>query len=342
MLFFRKNTNQQLVEHLVKYGCLENSDLSRLESVTTKESSFEALASLLGQIYHEKFHSVGYQTQGGMGAIFQTKHMASGKTYVQKTLLKEVDECAERKKEAEERFKREILLMTKVAKHSRIPSLQFFGITKKQEKNRLGISQVFYEHFYVMDLISGNNFFNIISDPTIDSDNYDYHMKAYLHGLLEALDALDFLHKNDILHRDFTPQNIILEEGSYHGYLIDLGFSKHRNDDPLTSTGEIVGAIGYKAPEILMGKKENSRSEVYAAGVVLYSLLSREIALNNDPKKAGQIIQDRQTNFSIVGSKYANAFQDVISKATHFEPKKRYSSIKKFRKDCVKSYNQIT
>jgi serine/threonine protein kinase len=94
---------------------------------------------------------------------------------------------------------------------------------------------------------------------------------------LGLLDGLDAAHEAGVLHRDVKPQNILIQRGEVPVVkLVDFGIARDSNDRlaKLTGTGQMLGSLGYMAPEQLATDPVDVRCDVYAAGVVLYEMLS--------------------------------------------------------------------
>ncbi len=90
----------------------------------------------------------------------------------------------------------------------------------------------------------------------------------------QVADALDYAHKQGILHRDVKPSNLLLDmRGTV--WVTDFGLAKVAGPgaDNLTHTGDILGTLRYMPPEAFEGKSD-ARSDVYALGLTLYELLA--------------------------------------------------------------------
>jgi DNA-binding SARP family transcriptional activator len=94
----------------------------------------------------------------------------------------------------------------------------------------------------------------------------------------ELADALDHAHRNGVVHRDVTPENIVLGEG--HALLTNLGLARAIDaaaTTRLTETGMLVGTVAYMSPEQASGEGAvDGRSDVYSLGCVLYEMLAGE------------------------------------------------------------------
>ena len=90
---------------------------------------------------------------------------------------------------------------------------------------------------------------------------------------LQLLRALAALHRLHVLHRDIKPENLHL--GNDHVLrVLDLGVARHGNAGEAAS--HIPGTPSYMAPELLRGEQASVQTDIYAVGVTLYQLLSRQ------------------------------------------------------------------
>ncbi len=92
----------------------------------------------------------------------------------------------------------------------------------------------------------------------------------------QVLQGLAAMHTVGVYHRDLKPANVMIEttdDGHERVVLIDFGFAGLEGGSRLTMQGHVVGSLSYMAPERLNGRPSDERSDVYAAGILLYELL---------------------------------------------------------------------
>ncbi|UCD23809.1 MAG: serine/threonine protein kinase, partial [Gemmatimonadota bacterium] len=90
----------------------------------------------------------------------------------------------------------------------------------------------------------------------------------------QLADALAVAHEQGVIHRDIKPQNLLLDEAGILK-VMDFGVARlAEHSDGVTETGMVVGTPAYMAPEQLLDEDVDARSDLYAAGVVLYECLT--------------------------------------------------------------------
>jgi len=92
--------------------------------------------------------------------------------------------------------------------------------------------------------------------------------------MFQIVEALSYLHRQDIIHRDIKPENILYDPQAKRVKIIDFGISKRfRRRDSLVDMWTITGTLYYRAPEMLSGGYREA-VDVWATGVLLYKLVS--------------------------------------------------------------------
>ncbi|KAM3137303.1 hypothetical protein pb186bvf_010673 [Paramecium bursaria] len=122
------------------------------------------------------------------------------------------------------------------------------------------------EYIYmIMELLEGGELYETIIK------NGSFQEKIIAKIMFKIFDALEYLHKRQIMHRDLKPENIVLKDQDYDIKLVDFGLAAFFNSD---QSSKRCGTPGYVAPEILEDQKYDEKVDVFSAGVILYVLLS--------------------------------------------------------------------
>ncbi len=96
-----------------------------------------------------------------------------------------------------------------------------------------------------------------------------------LHYFKQILSGLGVAHEQGVIHRDLKPGNILIESATDTVKLADFGLARIIKEEvTLTRSGEMLGTLEYMAPELGRGECAGRKTDLYAAGVVLYRLLT--------------------------------------------------------------------
>lgn len=200
-----------------------------------------------------------------MGAIYKVHHNLLDEVRVIKVMRPNTVGSID----LQERFVREAKLVTRL-NHPNIATTYDFAIDGDMTA------------YIVMEFIDGLNLIEILKAVG------PLDLPLVLEIANQTLGALGYLHRKNIVHRDISPENIMLckdDEDRLHIKLIDLGIAKALdNVDGVTQTGVFLGKFRYSSPEQLMAGDEtiDGRSDLYALGVVLYQLLTARTPISGD------------------------------------------------------------
>jgi serine/threonine protein kinase len=196
---------------------------------------------------------------GGMGEVYKVLHTHLNAIRVIKLMRANIaaDEGAN------DRFLREARLATKI-QHPNVAALFDFSTLEDGS------------HYMVWEYIEGINLHELVQQRGPLSPRYAAKLAV------QALMGLEAIHRAGIVHRDVSPENLMLtrdDEGHERVKIIDLGIAKSSAaEDNKTKTGIFVGKWKYCSPEHLgmlpAGERIDGRADVYSFGIVLYEMLT--------------------------------------------------------------------
>jgi hypothetical protein len=222
---------------------------------------------LIGTVLGERYRILSRLGAGGMGAVYRAEHSTLRRDVAVKVLLPEMGS----KDEFVRRFQREAESASRLA-HVNIIAVTDFGRSPE------GLL------FLVMEYLDGEALSALIRRGPIPLAR-----AAGIFG--QILDGLGHAHAAGIVHRDLKPDNIMLVEREGRPdvvKLLDFGIAKvtdpedHR--EALTQAGVIFGTPEYLSPEQALGETVDARADLYAAGVILYEMLTGRRPFESDDK----------------------------------------------------------
>ncbi|MFA8441690.1 serine/threonine protein kinase [Yoonia sp.] len=205
------------------------------------------------------------------------------------------------------------------------------SIAKMRHPNIVGVHRIFEDNhtaYMVLDLIHGRDLLSIVND---ESDPLPPAQIKEI--LIKVLDAVDLVHQNDLLHRDISPDNILLDKwGS--PFLIDFGAAREEasRETRAVSTVLIV-KDGYSPQEFYFaGGKQGPSSDLYALGATFYHLISGVAPPNSQTRMAEFAGNNPDPCEPLAGRfpEYDQAFLAAIDKAMQILPKARLQSAREW------------
>ncbi len=143
----------------------------------------------------------------------------------------------------------------------------------------------------------------------------------------DIADALEFAHRNGVVHRDVKPGNVLITpEGGVK--VTDFGIARAESSDTLTKTGAVLGTATYFSPEQAQGLALDGRSDVYSLGVVLYEMLTGVAPFTADSpvSVAYKHVREEPVPPSRVNSAIPGALDRIVLTAMAKDVALRYAS----------------
>ncbi|MFC4051375.1 Stk1 family PASTA domain-containing Ser/Thr kinase [Actinomadura syzygii] len=148
--------------------------------------------------------------------------------------------------------------------------------------------------------------------------------RAALEIMQPVLAALGAAHRAGLVHRDVKPENVLItEDGQVK--VADFGLARAETASKMTKTGVIIGTVGYLAPEQVMTGDADVRSDVYAAGVMLFELLTGRLPHRGDTPLAVafQHVNEKVPAPSSVVPGIPLRVDELVTDATSHDPDRR-------------------
>ena len=130
-------------------------------------------------------------------------------------------------------------------------------------------------YYIVMELIQGKTLKEIISEDGILSWKWSVNIA------IQIASALETAHKNNIIHRDIKPHNIIITEDGI-AKVTDFGIAKAVSNSTITAFGTTIGSVHYFSPEHARGGYTDAKSDLYSLGIVMYEMLTGKVPFDAD------------------------------------------------------------
>jgi serine/threonine-protein kinase len=177
----------------------------------------------------------------------------------------------------------------------------------------LEISEVGGQPCIVMEYVDGETLEERIGRSPLP-------VKEALQILAAVTEAVGYLHDNHVIHRDLKASNIkITSRGT--AKLLDFGLARDRLTPQLTRTGVAIGTLGYMAPEQLKAGTLDTRTDIWALGVILYEMLTGTL-----PFPRGAVGSKRYTPAGKVAGSIPPGVDAIIARCLEFNPTARYPS----------------
>ena len=177
-------------------------------------------------------------------------------------------------------------------------------------------------HYIVMELIQGKTLKEIILE-----EKGPLPWKWSVNVAIQIASALETAHRNNIIHRDIKPHNIIITEDGI-AKVTDFGIAKAVSNSTITAFGTTMGSVHYFSPEHARGGYTDAKSDLYSLGVVLYEMVTGRLPFDADTPVSVALkhMQEKPKEPIEVNPNVPKAVNKIIMKALQKDPNLRYQS----------------
>ncbi|NJM84701.1 MAG: protein kinase, partial [Tabrizicola sp.] len=203
-----------------------------------------------------------------------------------------------------------------------------FNLSKLKHPNIVGVHQVFEDNdtaYMAMDFVEGSDL-----AETLDGEANRLSPPEVMAVLEKILDAVRFIHGKGLLHRDISPDNILIDRKSSNPVLIDFGAAR----EEVSKASRALSAMrvvkdGYSPQEFYInGSPQGPSSDLYAVGATFYHLITGKTAPNSQ-LRVSSIASQQSDPYEPLGDSYEGyppAFLRAIDKSLNVFPKDRIQS----------------
>ena len=256
---------------------------------------------------------------GGMGEVYRARDTRLDRFVAIKVLSSAID-IAPRSRE---RFEREARAISKLS-HAHICTMHDVGAAQVDGQEL---------PFLVLELLAGETLTARLARGPLP-------LGQALDHAIDMADALATAHAQGVVHRDLKPANVMVTTAGVK--LLDFGLAQLHmpdgardgmpaatSDNPLTSTGMVIGTAPYMSPEQLEGRKVDARSDIFSFGSLLYEMLTgqRAFAGTSTRSAAAQILGDDPTLVNELVRSVPADLAKIVSHCLQKDPARRYQSI---------------
>jgi serine/threonine-protein kinase len=274
-------------------------------------------ASLLSNAVLDNRYEVGKKLgEGGMSYVYLAVDNATRETVAIKVLSPRLQEDSS----SIERLRREAGLAMRLD-HPNVCRIIRLGETED------GLI------YLVMPFLKGE----LLSDREVRDGSAPLELGIPL--MIQMCQGLAHAHDLHIIHRDLKPENVMLvpdDGGQVHAVVMDFGLAKERRAEPevakLTATGIVLGTPEFMSPEQIRGKPLDSRSDVYALGILGFELFTGQLPFQGRNAQEMMIARLRGKPKALreVKADLPPKLEVALAKAMSLDPADRYPTMAAF------------
>ena len=183
-------------------------------------------------------------------------------------------------------------------------------------------------YYIVMELIQGKTLKEIITEDGRLSWKWSVNIA------IQIASALETAHKNNIIHRDIKPHNIIITEDGM-AKVTDFGIAKAVSNSTITAFGTTIGSVHYFSPEHARGGYTDAKSDLYSLVIVMYEMLTGKVPFDADTAVSVALkqVQEEPVDPMRYNDTIPVSVNRIILKAMQKDPNLRYQNATEMIRD---------
>ncbi len=257
-----------------------------------------------GRVLNGRYEIVARIGQGGMGTVYKAQDYELDQLIALKTIRPDLASNAA----ALRRLKQETLLARQIA-HRNVIRVFDLGVAE-------GL------RFITMEFVEGCDLKSLFEEGGKIS------LEESLAIFDQICQGLAAAHREDVVHRDLKPQNVLLSPDG-RARIVDFGLARSFEDTSVTHTGAILGTPAYMAPEQALGKQGDVRSDIFSLGVIAFELFTGELPFPNSSLSESLIsrTRGRARSIEVVDPSTPPWLARIVTRCLEREPAERYSTV---------------
>ena len=167
-------------------------------------------------------------------------------------------------------------------------------------------------------------------------ENHPIPYQKAIDIMKQILNGIAYAHKNDVIHRDIKPHNILIDKDG-NIKITDFGIAIALSQNSITQTNSLLGSVQYISPEQARGNVVTKQSDIYSLGIVLYELLTGTVPFEGESAVSIALkhFQTPIPSLREFDSRLPQPLENVVLKATAKEPRHRYATVDEMKEDLL-------
>ncbi len=259
-----------------------------------------------------KYEILAELGRGGMGVVYRAEDKNIGREVAIKTLTEATPELRQR-----------FLVEARsgVLNHQNIVTVYDFG---EQDGNP----------YMVMEFLQGDTLEKILRG------NRPLSLVEKLDIVRQICEGLAYAHSKGVVHRDIKPANIMVLLGGQIK-IVDFGIARLESSSGQTKTGAVIGTFHYIAPERLKGDPSDGRADIWAAGILLYQMLTGALPFaGEDVSALHKVVNEPYPPLKNHLTDYPTALDQILDRALAKHPDDRYAAAEEMASD-IEAVNDV-